>query len=47
MAIKKQNGRKDKLKGANILVGKSPLGDKAVLAFIVEEGIPIELIQNL
>lgn len=35
------------LKGANILVNKSPLGDKAVLAFIVEEGIPIELIQNL
>ncbi len=35
------------LEGANILVPKTPLGDNAVLAFIVEEGIPIELIQNL
>ena len=35
------------LEGANILVPKTPLGDSAVLAFIVEEGVPVELIQNL
>lgn len=35
----------EELKGANILVPPSPLGDNMRLAFVVEEGIPVELIE--
>ena len=35
----------EELKGANILVPVTPLSENMKLAFIVEEGLPIELIE--